>query len=232
VARRGGRFASGMRHDRRTVRRGLGAALLAVPAVIAVAAAAERVTPAAVWRAPAGFMSRFHTACAGLGGGAFDACFVTSMRKAGASPAALAFVRRLDGEAYLEALVETDGSVALAHVVFPFRANENEAWFIVNGTPPLIDVDDERYLALAAMQAAPAYIAIARQFPEVTFWPGDRGREGPQVRVRGRRIVVDYRLRNLCHACAVVGHARFAFDFDAAGKFLGTRLVSVAAAGG
>jgi hypothetical protein len=194
------------------------------------AAAAARVTAAAVWRPDSGFMSGFHARCNGLGGKAFDACFVAAMAAAGAAPAALDFARRLDGEAYLQALAETGGPVAVAHVFYPFRANENDAWLLVNGTPGLIDVDDERHLVLAAMRKAAAYRAIARHYPQVTFWPGDRGPAGPQVDDGGRQFVVDYRLRDLCHACAVIGHVRFAFDFDAAGDLRGTRLVSVTAA--
>jgi hypothetical protein len=201
------------------------AVLLGAPVLCATAA--ERVPTTAIWLPPAGFMTRFHTACAGLGGNAFDACFVASMQQAGAAPAAVAFARRLDGEAYLQALAETGGPVAVAHVFYPFRANENDAWLLVNGRPDLIDVDDRRRLPLAVMRAAPAYRALARHFPRVDFWPGDRGAAGPQVSKDGREFVVDYRLRDLCHACAVIGRVRIAFDFDAAGNFRGTRLVSV-----
>ncbi len=146
------------------------------------------------------------------------------MAQAGASPAALAFTRRLDNEAYLEALDETAGPVAVAHVFYPFRANENQAWLLVNGAPPLIDVDDRRDLDLAALRSSPAYAAIRRRYPNVSFWPGDRGRAAPQIGENGREFVVGYLLRDLCHACATVGHVRFAFEFDAAGTFLGTQL--------
>ncbi len=151
------------------------------------------------------------------------------MAKAGASPAALAFTRRLDNDGYLHALKETGGPVSLAHVLYPFRANENEAWLLVNGTPPLIDVDDQHYLALAAMRASARYDEIRRRYPNATFWPGDRGAAGPAVAQGGREFVVDYLLRDFCHACAIIGYVRYAFDFNARGKFLGTRLVSVAA---
>jgi hypothetical protein len=214
-----------------TRRAGLAAALLAVAAACG-AAAAERVTAAAVWRPDAGFMAGFHARCDGQRGSAFDACFVASMAKAGASPAALAFTRRLDGEAYLEALTETSGPVGVAHVVYPFRANENDAWLFVNGRPALIDVDDFRRLALAAMRAAPAYRAVAQRHPGVSFWPGDRGAAGPQIERGGREFIVEYRLRDLCHACAVLGRVCFAFDFDRAGRFRGTRLVAVVPADG
>ena len=66
---------------------------------------------------------------------AFADCFVGAMGRAGATAAALAFARRLDGEGYLESLDMTDGAVAVAHVVFPFRANENDGWFSSMAAP-------------------------------------------------------------------------------------------------
>jgi hypothetical protein len=206
----------------------LGALLTAGGAVFAQTA--DRVTAAAVWRPAGGFIERFHRQCDGRSGKEFDACFSAVMAKAGASPAALAFTRRLDNEACLEALDETPGPVAVAHVFYPFRANENDAWLLVNGAPPLIDVDDRRYLDLAALRSAPAYAEIRHRYPNVSFWPGDRSDRAPQVRQNGREFVVGYLLRDLCHACATIGHVRFAFEFDTAGKFLGTRLISIGAA--
>jgi hypothetical protein len=47
----------------------------------------------------------------------------------------------------------------------------------------------------------------------------------------GRAFVVGYLLRDLCHACAIVGRVRFAFDFNTGGTFLGARLMSVTPAG-
>ena len=114
---------------------------------------------------------------------------------------------------------------------YPFRANENDAWLLVNGTPALIDVDDRHYLALAAMRGSAGLSAsFDRRYPNVSFWPGDRGVTGPQVARGGREFVVGYQLRDQCHACATVGQVRFAFDFEAEGRFLGTRLISVIAA--
>jgi hypothetical protein len=81
------------------------------------------------------------------------------------------------------------------------------------------------------MRSSPAYGEIYRRYRNVTFWPGDRGAAAPEVLQSGREIVVGYLLRNQCHACAIVGQVRYAFDFDADGKFLRTRLVSVIPAG-
>jgi len=199
----------------------------AVVAGVGFAASGESVTAAAVWNPDAGFMQRFHQQCDGRSGAAFDACFAAAMASAGAPPAALEFTRRLDNAAYLQALREYGGPVALAHVFYPFRANENNAWFLVNGVPALIDVDDRRYLALAAMRDSIAYRELHRRYPNVTLWPGDRSISGPESEPGGREFIFSYLLRDQCHACAIIGRVRFAFDFDAVGKFLGARLISV-----
>jgi hypothetical protein len=193
------------------------------------AAVQAPVTAAAVWRPDTGFAARFHARCGGRGGAEFAACFAGAMKEAGASPAALAFTGRLGNEGYLEALAPSTGPVAVAHVFYPFRANENAAWLLVNGTPAMIDIDDRHYLPLSEMRRSPAYAAIRRRYPKVAFWPGERSAAGPDAAPNGLRFVVGYMLRDFCHACAVVGRVRFAFAFDRAGKFLGTRLVSVVA---
>lgn len=204
---------------------------LVIAATVQAAAAQATVTAAAVWRPDAGFMPRFHKRCDENRGAAFADCFAGAMQAAGAPQAALDFTRRLGNEGYLEALDPTAGPIAVAHVLYPFRANENAAWLLVNGTPALIDIDDQRYLALSEMRLSPAYAAIRRRYPKVAFWPGARGAAGPDATPDGLRFVVGYLLRDFCHACQVVGRVRFAFAFDRAGKFLGSRLVSVVAAG-
>lgn len=211
-----------------------GAAALAALSVavmvvcVALAASGGSITAVAVWNPDPGFLMRFHRQCDGRAGAAFGACFAAAMAKAGASSAALDFTRRLDNDAYLQAIGQNGGPVAVAHVLYPFRANENEAWLLVNGTPALIDVDDQRHLALAAMQDSAAYGEVHRRYPNATFWPGDRGAKGPTVAKGGREFIVGYLLRDLCHACAIIGRVRYAFDFDVQGTFLGTRLVSIA----
>jgi hypothetical protein len=196
------------------------------------AAAAERVTEAAVWRPPPNFIDDFHKLCAGLGGKAFADCFVRAMAKAGAPPAALDFARWREGEAYLEGLEEQGGPVALAHVVYPYRANENSAWVFVNGSPDWIDVDDFARLPQKALPENAEYRAIRARYPRVMLWPGGRGPTGPRPQAMpggGERFVVAYRLQDICHACAIVGKARYAFAFDRSGKFLGAQLVGVTA---
>jgi hypothetical protein len=192
---------------------------------------AAEVTPAAVWQPAPKVLTGVRAKCAKSGGDDLGDCFVIAMTKAGASSAAVEFARRFGGMAYLEALDgHAAGPVALAHVFFPYRANENRAWFLVNGMPESIDVDARDCLAVDALERAPEYRALLRRYPELMLWPGTRGAVGPRPasRPHGREsFIIAYRLRNLCHACAVVGHVRFAFDFERSGEFLGTHLVSV-----
>jgi len=42
----------------------------------------------------------------------------------------------------------------------------------------------------------------------------------------------DYRLLDGCHACAILGLARVAFEFDQDGTFYGAHLVEVTIGGG
>ena len=41
----------------------------------------------------------------------------------------------------------------------------------------------------------------------------------------GQRFIFSFVLLNGCHACELAGHAQVAFDFSAAGRFLGTKLL-------
>lgn len=115
--------------------RGVGQfALLAFPVVVTVAgaglaASSRPIAVAAVWNPDQGFLDRAHRRCDARTGADFSACFAAAMAKAGASPAALAFTRRLDNDGYLQALNETGGPVAVAHVLYPFRRTRTRRGF-------------------------------------------------------------------------------------------------------
>jgi predicted secreted protein len=123
--------------------------------------------------------------------------------------------------------------VDIAYVLYPYRANENQSWLIVNGTPPIIDVDNSKLVTIAAraLKNNARYTGLARAHPELSPWPGDRdSTEIPDVEMGangGVHIIVNYRLREKCHSCAVVGHAWYSFEFDAKGIFAGARLMAI-----
>ncbi|MGE5414157.1 MAG: hypothetical protein ACM3NW_08280 [Syntrophomonadaceae bacterium] len=215
-----------------------------VPALLAVALVAtrasapgqapagDRVALDAVWSPPEGFVAALHRECDGAPG-SFGACFVAAMRRAGASDAAVAFARRTGEQGYLKTFRTTGGPVDLAFAEYPFRANENALCFLVNGAPPMLDVDDPRYLDREALRRNPAYAGLLRSYPDLAVFPGPRSdAEGIVVTLlpEGGEIVrVAYALVDGCHACARVGVLRLDFDFDASGRFAGTRVASVRA---
>ncbi len=184
----------------------------------------------AVWQPPLASVQGIKSKCASMAGAAPE-CFVTSMGKADASPAAVAFARSTGNDAYLREFRHV-GPVDIAHLSYSFRANENDAVWVVNGSPARVDVDDQNLLAKGQLEQDTSYRALAKTYPEISLWPEDRF-ETKSILVRqlpGKRVrfVVPYRLRNQCHACAVVGTVEFGFDFDEHGVFLGTKLIRVA----
>lgn len=192
---------------------------------------AESVNADAVWKPGPSSVSDIKKQCAASKGGAIQDCFASGMGKAGASAQAVAFIRRNDG-AYLREFRRV-GPVDIAYVTNPFRANENDSVLLVNGKPATINVDNQQLLNQTDLTKNLTYTALAKKYPQISLWPDDRsGTNAPTVKDLpggGRRFAVSYRLRNFCHACAVVGSAQFGFDFDQAGKFLGTKLLQVAA---
>ena len=184
----------------------------------------------ALWSPPEGFLESFHGACAGKSGDAFGACFAAAMKKAGASPAALAFAERTGNRGYLR-LFHNEGKVDVACATYPFRANANDVCFLVNGDPAMIDVDDPKNVDQPALDANRGYAALLKRYPKLAIFPGARGDSpGIQAGVRrdgGQEFAVEYFLQDGCHACARIAAMRLGFDFDENGKFLGSRLITI-----
>ena len=127
-------------------------------------------------------------------------------------PKAAAFTRSFGGGAFVRKFRDA-GRVDIAFVVYPFRANENHGILLVNGEPPIVDVDDITLLPREGMEQDKTYAAIRKSYPRVTMWPGDRYlRQSVVVEALpggGQSFVVPYTLRNFCHACEVLGSAFF-----------------------
>jgi hypothetical protein len=202
--------------------------------LVAPASAGDSAFPvgaAAVWNPPAGFLAAMHAACDARPE-RLSECFLERMRAAGASSEAVAFTERAGGLQYMRAFREA-GRVDVAWAVNPFRANTNDLVDLVNGDPPILDVDDPKHLEPAVLERYPGYAAMRRAHPKLTSFPGDRHDRHAVQRVAqvggGQRFVVGEDLRDGCHACAILGKARVAFDFDAGGKFRGVQVLMVEA---
>ena len=198
--------------------------------------AAERVSAAAVWNPSSEALAAVRQKCGEVDATHIERCFLNDMKSAGASPEALAFAESLAsslGVVYLRAFRHVE-RVDIAYIEYAFRANELEGVLLVNGNPSPIDVDDDRFTVDSELRKNAAYAALAEQYPRISVWPGDRFDDKlPTVTSTGwgtKIFLVQYTLRDGCHACAVVGTATLAFNFDTQGNFQSARVSKVTAA--
>jgi hypothetical protein len=198
---------------------------------------AKKVTVNVVFAGDTKFVDAVKAICDDPHADKLQDCFAEEMKKAGASAAAVEFSRQL-GEPGFVRDFRAAGPVDIAYVFYPYRANENQSWLIVNGQPPVIDVDNSKLVTVAAraLKNNAAYAGLARAHPDLSPWPGDRySTETPDVEMGGVKggvhIIVNYRLREKCHSCAVLGHAWYSFEFDGRGIFAGARLMAISVAG-
>ena len=207
-------------------------------ACAAGAAGADRLTAAAVWQPGGAFMKSVHERCDARMASGFDACFIEAMSREGAPAAAVDFAKRMVARpnglvATMRSFRRTGGAVDVAYVQYPFRANENDACLLVNGTPDIVDVDDPKGIEPAAWSAHAAFQTLQKRYSNISVWPGDRtGTAYPRVTAApgasgGQRFVFSFTFRDGCHACAVVGSGEMAFDFDTAGRRISQTVVTV-----
>jgi hypothetical protein len=201
-----------------------------IAAQVSAGVSAPAVGKGAEWSTTMETIRVIHKECMEKNAPDFGKCFVDFMERAGASRQAVAFARSTGNTGYLAHFLKK-GPVDLAYVQYPFRANENEGWLLVNGNPAMIDVDAVSDLPKSQLEGNPVYAKLKDSYPAVMLFGGDRALTRPPEMIdqpaKGQRFIVEYRLLNGCHACERVGSARFFFDFDAKGSFLGSTLLDV-----
>jgi len=142
-------------------------------------------------------------------------------------PQAVQAMERLKGEGYLHRFLEV-GRVDLAWVTYPYRGNATTGLLLVNGTPTVVDVNDPAHYAKLALKAHASYAAIAKG-ADVGIWADEPRGAAEKAPGGGQRFRFMLPLKS-CRACATVGTAVVAFDFDRDGTFLGTQLLELKAA--
>lgn len=194
------------------------------------AASQQAIGKEFAWTPPAGTLEKIRDRCSSLQAHALGECFVSGMKNEGASAQAMAFASRMSNLAYMVKFLET-GRIDVAYVENPFQANENYSWFLVNGTPDLVNVDDPAYRVKSGFEKDAQYTSLAKAYPQLALWPDDRTEKGmPMARSlkgQGQRFVVSYRITSGCRACDYLGTAWFAFDFAQNGTFLGTKFLGI-----
>lgn len=153
---------------------------------------------------------------------AYDDCLVQTMKKNGASEQALAFSKMLEGNGYMSAFHQM-GRVNLATAFFPARANTNEVFFMVGGSPSLVSSELDTDISISA---DPAYKTLKKRYPELEFWTnGASFREMTLLPDGGQHFVFGYPLLNGCHACDLVGYALISHDFGTDGTYRGPSFI-------
>lgn len=184
------------------------------------------VGPQAVWELPSHLWGKF-TDC-----GEDAECLMGVMKQGAASPQALAFTRTLKDNGYLEKFTEM-GRVDLAYVFYPGRANTNGAYFMVNGSPPLV-ATEEVHLSVQMrnkfsinITQDPLYASLSKKYPELDLWPPAVFQKMQTLPGGGQGFIFAYALINGPRAGQQAGWVLVAFDFDAQGRFVQTRLVGL-----
>ncbi len=201
----------------------------------ASAPSAGKIGASEVWQPPGDFLAKAHAVCdKAMNPASYGECFINQMSAAGAPADAVSFTRMLygqnDRQVGILSAFKAFGPVDAAQVFYPLRVNDNYGLLLVNGDPKILDVDDLKKLDQAAMQQDPMFQAIKKQYPTGDIWPGDRSGSDPWPRLQplpdgGHQFIVTYPLIEGCHACKRLGAARFGWNFDASGKFLGTTYI-------
>ncbi|MGB8886742.1 MAG: hypothetical protein WCC87_08455 [Candidatus Korobacteraceae bacterium] len=190
------------------------------------------ITAAAVWQ-PAN-LATTQAACGKSTGASLETCVTGQMTKAGASPDAVAFTRelyQLNGQVGILSGFNKVGPVDIAFVTYLFQANPSHGLLLVNGQPPILNVEDLKLLDQNGLQQSFQFQDLKNQFPQVALFPGDRdGKTWPNSQTGsngGLQFVIGYPLRNGCPTCAHAGFALFQWNFDPSGKFTGTTFMGM-----
>ena len=186
------------------------AARAAVPDHFGRAQAQTEIGPDAVWRPTDSQMEELWTCfenptCSpSLVMGVFDA-----------PAAAIDFNQSRPAFEFLVSFEEL-GPVDLGEIYLP-QTNYLRRFEMLNGDPPVVASDS---IGFVDMSAIPEYAPLLAQYPNATLWPVATAGRGETV-AGGQRFIFTYPLVDGCHACENLGTGQVAFNFDAAGNYLG-----------
>jgi hypothetical protein len=185
---------------------------------------------AAVWQPSSQFLTSARATCDQSSRSGLVDCVAQQMAKAGAPPDAVSFTRELDKQTHGDVGFMSDfqkvGPIDIVWIQYAWRPNNNYGLLLVNGQPPMVNVEDLKQLDRKTMEQSFQFRDIKDQFPKVDLWPGDRdGKTWPNSQTGpdgGLQFVMSYPLRNGCPTCAHAGFAIFTWNFNPQGKFVGT----------
>ena len=198
----------------------------AVAAVVAVPDGddAEVFGPDAAWELSNRTIDKLFD-CTGAADQSETRCALDVMDDAGAPEEAQGFFRRTHW--FLERFRET-GIVDLGEVITPWRANSNDDYLLLNGSPSVVSVEREAP-PIAVFGQDDVYEPLRRSVNEtddipdeddLVLWETDELFEGVKREGRKIRFVFQWSLKDACHACDTGYAARVALEFAPDGTYL------------
>ena len=154
---------------------------------------------------------------------AASVCVAKKMKQLGASTAALKFSAILKNEAYL-ARFQEQGRVDLGTVIYPFRANTNSAYVLLNGQPDMVNTEIAK---IAGLEQDPSFKQLKKKYKNLEFWGTNAQFVKNNKMNAGTNYVFNYLLKDGCRACAAPASAQVEFRFNGQGKFLGTQFIKI-----
>jgi hypothetical protein len=148
-------------------------------------------------------------------------CLADYMKRGGATPRAIAFMRAAPVPAAIAAVRNyRAAAVVYARMMW---ADGSDGWAIVGRTgvmvplwlPPAVDRD-------------PAYRAFVRGHPGVSLWSDALAWPSAASAGGGAQLAFAFSLK-VCHACARLGAATVVYSFNRDGRYQGARLERIAA---
>jgi len=168
-------------------------------------------------------------ACKGLD------CVSSLMKESGASPKSIAFTELLyssdpNNLGYLSKFKEM-GKIDLGTVYFPDRANTNEVYYLLNGSPALVSTEEifQNKETVNAIKQDPLYTEVKNKYPDIEIVDVSNSQFTKKdiLPDNAERFIFKFELKNGCYACSTEYSVSIGFDFDPNGKFLKTTFLQI-----
>lgn len=157
---------------------------------------------------------------------------ISAMRKLSASRQAIAFAQANEDHFFITKLIKfgpVDLGVSEADDYFVFANPHGDYYFLVNGNPQIIAIQDVRYLKRLNLDGnnpwsrsnPPGMMSFKyTKFEKHLTQPGG-----------GQRFIFGFPIYKGSHAGGIYGYVPVAYDFDSSGQFLGTKILGSSGVG-
>lgn len=159
-------------------------------------------------------------------------CISNLMKEENGSPEAINFTKLIYQEnsgnlGFLEQFQEM-GKVDLGLVVFPDRANTNEAYYLLNGSPLLVSTGISTVEFTKTIERDSLYSEMKNKYPDIGLWTAlAKFSKKETLSNNNERFIFSYEFKNGCHACTTEYSASIGFDFDSNGQFFKTTFLQI-----